>query len=73
MYVCICHAVTEKHIKQAVNSGLDSMREVRNCLGVGSQCGKCVCHAKDVIAQFQQELRLPVKVDYGSESCQKMA
>ena len=71
MYVCICHAVTEKHIKQAVSDGMGSMRDVRSCLGVGSQCGKCVCHAKDVISQSQQELGIAVKVDYGV--CQEVA
>ncbi|AIY63787.1 MAG: bacterioferritin-associated ferredoxin [Pseudoalteromonas spongiae] len=71
MYVCICHAVTEKQIKQAVTDGMDSMRDVRGCLGVGSQCGKCVCHAKDVITQSQQELAIKVSVDY--TSCQKVA
>lgn len=63
MYVCICHGVTEKHIQQAVSDGVDSMRKVRGCLGVGSQCGKCVCHAQDVISQAQQEQIIAIKVD----------
>ncbi|ATC93543.1 bacterioferritin-associated ferredoxin [Pseudoalteromonas tunicata] len=54
MYVCICHAVTDKKITQAVAEGVESMRQLRHCLGVGSQCGKCVCHAQQVLMEAQQ-------------------
>lgn len=71
MYVCICNAVTEKHIQQAVDGGADSIRKVRSCLGVGNVCGKCVCHAQDVIKQSQQETTIAIKTDYGL--CQNVA
>ena len=49
MYVCICKGVTEKQVQQAAENGCRSIREVRLCLGVGSQCGKCVNHACKVL------------------------
>jgi len=41
MYICICQGVTDKQIHNAVCNGACSMRELRQCLGVVEQCGKC--------------------------------
>ena len=50
MFVCLCHGITDKHIAQAVREkGVGNMRELRKQLGVGSQCGKCVQLAQQVV------------------------
>ncbi|GAB3022617.1 (2Fe-2S)-binding protein [Bowmanella dokdonensis] len=50
MFVCLCYAVTDKQIAKAVREeGAGNMRELRKALGVGSQCGKCVQLAQQVI------------------------
>ncbi|MBU2114864.1 MAG: bacterioferritin-associated ferredoxin, partial [Gammaproteobacteria bacterium] len=49
MYVCLCKAVTDKTIKQKVAEGVSSMRELKMCTGVGSQCGKCTCQAQQIL------------------------
>lgn len=50
MYVCLCHGVTDKTIKQAViENGVGSMRELKESLNVGSQCGRCVQMAQQII------------------------
>ena len=50
MYICLCYAVTDKQIKQAVlKDGVGSMRELRQQLSLGSQCGKCIKAAQAVI------------------------
>jgi bacterioferritin-associated ferredoxin len=49
MYVCLCKAVTDKAIRQQVEGGACSMRELKQQLGVGTQCGKCVCQASDIL------------------------
>jgi bacterioferritin-associated ferredoxin len=41
MYVCICKAVTEKQVSQAVNSGVTTLRHLRDELGVTRECGRC--------------------------------
>jgi len=41
MYVCICNAITDKHIRQAAESGVRSLWELQKKLGVASNCGKC--------------------------------
>ena len=50
MYVCLCHGITDKAIKQAVlEDGVGTTRELRGKLGVGSQCGRCIQMAQDII------------------------
>ena len=49
MYVCVCHAVSDKQIKQAVENGCCSYREVRDCHNVGTTCGRCVPEARELI------------------------
>jgi len=49
MFVCICKAVSDKAIKQAIAEGADSIRDLKACLGVGSQCGKCVSQASQIL------------------------
>ena len=50
MYVCLCFGVTDKAIRAAVeNNGVGNMRQLREQLGVGGQCGKCVAMAQQVI------------------------
>lgn len=41
MYVCVCHAVTDRDIQQAVAQGAHSMRELSARTGVASTCGRC--------------------------------
>lgn len=50
MYICVCYGVTDKQVKQAVvEDGVGNMRELRQKLGLGGQCGKCVQMAQQVI------------------------
>jgi bacterioferritin-associated ferredoxin len=41
MYVCVCRAVTDSQIRDAMCEGACSMRELRQRLGVASECGRC--------------------------------
>ncbi|MCG8315124.1 MAG: bacterioferritin-associated ferredoxin [Pseudomonadales bacterium] len=53
MYVCLCKGVTDNHIREAVNNGASSFKEVAKAHGLGSQCGKCAMMARDI---FREEL-----------------
>ena len=46
MYVCICRAVTEKHIETAVKGGARHLRDLRSELGIIEDCGRCARCAK---------------------------
>lgn len=56
MYVCVCRAVTDGQIREAVQEGCCSMRELRNELGVATQCGRCATTARDVLNDALQEV-----------------
>jgi bacterioferritin-associated ferredoxin len=49
MYVCICNAVTERQIRQAVDLGATSFSDLREGLAVATDCGKCRGYACDVL------------------------
>ncbi len=53
MYVCICKGITDKHIRDAVDSGANSFREVRQQLDLASQCGKCGVLAREIFDEHQ--------------------
>ena len=57
MYVCLCRGVTDNHIRDAIYEGCCSYREVRENLGVGTQCGKCACVAKQVVRETLSEVQ----------------
>ena len=48
IYNCQCKGLTEHKIRQVVEDGARSWREVREVTGCGTQCGKCACSAKAV-------------------------
>ncbi|MEI6428725.1 MAG: (2Fe-2S)-binding protein [Pseudanabaena sp. ELA607] len=49
MYVCLCHIVTEKDIRKAVDEGISSMEMLANSTKVGTHCGCCADHAYEVL------------------------
>jgi bacterioferritin-associated ferredoxin len=49
MYVCICHAVTDRQIRECVDRGARSLFDVQCRLAVGGCCGSCQEAAKQVV------------------------
>ncbi|MBD3585220.1 (2Fe-2S)-binding protein [Salinimonas sp. HHU 13199] len=50
MYVCMCYGVTDKAIQQAVEAhGVGNLRELRDVMEIGSQCGRCISMTQDII------------------------
>ena len=56
MYVCICHQVTDRQIRIAVERGADSLGAVQLELPVGGCCGRCLESARALIDE-QRESR----------------
>ncbi len=56
MYVCICNAITDKEIRQAVCQGSKCLNSLQKKLPVGTECGSCSCLAKQLIADTLDEL-----------------
>jgi bacterioferritin-associated ferredoxin len=49
MYVCVCQAVTDRQIREAVQSGARTLRDLRRDLGVTRDCGRCASCARDCL------------------------
>jgi len=50
MIICVCKAVSDRHIKSAVKGGAASLRDLTRDLGVGTCCGKCLPEAKSALS-----------------------
>jgi bacterioferritin-associated ferredoxin len=53
MIICICKAVSDRHIRSAVKNGANSLRDLTRELGVGTCCGKCVPEARAILSASQ--------------------
>jgi bacterioferritin-associated ferredoxin len=62
MYVCVCHGITDRQIRRAVEQGARTLGEVQMNLPVGACCGRCQDCAREVIRDCQR-----------SESCRSNA
>jgi bacterioferritin-associated ferredoxin len=51
MYVCICKGITDSQIRAAVEDGASSLSDIRNTLGVASQCGKCGVLTNEIVRE----------------------
>ena len=49
MYVCICHAVTDRDVQAAVDKGVCSMAGLCRSLKVGTKCGRCSAFAQETL------------------------
>lgn len=56
MYVCLCTGTTDRQIKQAVFEGARSLAELREELGVASQCGQCSRLTKQIVRDTVDEM-----------------
>lgn len=50
MIVCICKAVSDRHIRAAVENGASRVQEISRLTGLGTCCGKCLPEAKAAVA-----------------------
>lgn len=57
MYVCVCNAVTDRAIKEAVHAGATRLRDLSRTLGVATCCGRCAPSAQACLDAAVRELR----------------
>ncbi|MDJ1176211.1 (2Fe-2S)-binding protein [Roseofilum capinflatum] len=62
MYICICHAVTDREIRKAVAQGACSVDMVCDRLKVSSSCGRCREHAHQLVEEAIAEHQAPVEI-----------
>ena len=51
MYICLCHAVTERQVRECVRDGARSLDDLARKLGVGTCCGRCRESARALLAE----------------------
>ena len=51
MFVCLCSGITDHQIRAAAASGCDTLKQLRDQLEVGTNCGKCLVHAAAVLRE----------------------
>ena len=61
MYVCVCHAVTDRQIREAAQGGARSLKDLRRDLGVTRDCGRCASCAHECLREANGEQPKPGK------------
>lgn len=51
MYVCLCHALTDRHVREARTRGASNVKQVFHSHGVKAECGKCCVCMKDILKE----------------------
>ena len=59
MFVCVCHAVTDKQVQRAIESGAETREEVTRACRAGGDCGGCHGHIEDMIEDAREDGLLP--------------
>jgi bacterioferritin-associated ferredoxin len=49
MYVCVCHALTDRHVREDAHAGAKSAGAVFARRGIRPVCGKCVGCMRSVL------------------------
>ncbi|MFC3902973.1 bacterioferritin-associated ferredoxin [Acinetobacter marinus] len=62
MYICLCRGITDQDIKDAMQNGAQSYREVREMLDLGTCCGKCAPEAKALISDELAQIAARISV-----------
>ena len=53
MYVCLCKAVSESEVLDAIDAGAASVEALSEQLGVATGCGCCREHAEELVRHRQ--------------------
>lgn len=52
MYVCVCFGISDKKIVMLTQENkVSDIRSIREITSLGSQCGKCIRQAKNIIEE----------------------
>ncbi len=51
MYVCICHGITDRQIRETLDRGATSLSDVQMQVPVGGCCGRCLPTAQEVVQE----------------------
>jgi bacterioferritin-associated ferredoxin len=49
MYACVCNALTERDVRDAISRGAKSVGQIFALSNSRPECGICSCHMRDMI------------------------
>ena len=55
MYVCLCHAFTDRQLRDAARNGGGSVEGIYRSLGVAPRCGKCLPVVEEILRGRAEE------------------
>ena len=55
MFVCLCKAVTDQDIRDAVDNGAQTVGQLAEACGAGTDCGLCQPFAQELIDEHLGE------------------
>ena len=58
MYICICNQVSESQLRDEIERGANTVRQLRESLGVTNQCGKCGDCVKQCVKEHKEILSI---------------
>lgn len=58
MYICICNQVTETQLRDEIERGANTVRQLRESVGVTNQCGKCASCVKTCLKEHQRAINV---------------
>ncbi len=60
MYVCLCHGITDRRIREAADAGVTSMAELAATTGCSTACGSCGEIAQQLLDEQRNARRFPL-------------
>ncbi|MBR1170151.1 (2Fe-2S)-binding protein [Bradyrhizobium liaoningense] len=67
MIVCSCNVLSDRDIRQAVNTAADELlnaKQIYDCLGCTAECGRCARSIKVIIEEACNECASACRADY---------
>jgi bacterioferritin-associated ferredoxin len=62
MYVCICHGVTDRAIREAAAAGARELGDLAMMTGCGTGCGSCTDLAATLLVEARRERAFPIRI-----------
>jgi len=59
MFICICNAITERQVQEAVADGANNLSDLQAQLGVATCCGRCAETAAEYLPGGRYASQVP--------------
>jgi bacterioferritin-associated ferredoxin len=57
MYVCLCNALTDNHVRAAAQAGADRPSEFYRACGCAAHCGTCAATVRRILNEIAAALQ----------------